>query len=132
MAPDEENARGIHAVMVLENQDGFTLDKLITVAYDSYLPAFRDMIPSLVKHYDNLGTAEKARFRELKDPVELLRKWDMRFGYESVETTLAVWFGQEITSGLRVPKSARSTSLFDYIAQEAPSDQMIAAWPQQS
>ena len=127
MAPDEENARGIHAVMVLENQSEFTLDKLITAAYDSYLPAFTDMIPSLVKHFDNLKPAEKAKYRELKDPVELLRKWDIRFGYQSVETTLAVYFGQEITSGLRVPESARSTSLFDYIAQEVPSDQMIAA-----
>ncbi|MFT6992111.1 MAG: acyl-homoserine lactone acylase PvdQ, partial [Paraglaciecola sp.] len=41
MAPDPENFRGIHAVQVLTGQSDFTLDKLIEVAYDPYLPGFK-------------------------------------------------------------------------------------------
>jgi acyl-homoserine lactone acylase PvdQ len=52
MAPDSENYRGIHAVQVLTDQSGLTLDKLIEVAYDPYLPGFKTLISGLINAYD--------------------------------------------------------------------------------
>ncbi|HEY9227168.1 MAG TPA: penicillin acylase family protein, partial [Gemmatimonadaceae bacterium] len=52
MENGSENARGIHAIRVLENKKDFTIGSLITAAYDSYLPAFAQMIPALLKAYD--------------------------------------------------------------------------------
>jgi acyl-homoserine lactone acylase PvdQ len=40
MAPDAESFRGINAVRVLTGQSDLTLDKLIELAYDPYLPGF--------------------------------------------------------------------------------------------
>ena len=52
-----ENARGLHAIRVLQDKKDFTLDTLITAAYDSYLTAFADLIPPLLRAYDQLSDA---------------------------------------------------------------------------
>ena len=44
-----ETPRGVHALRVLEHEKDFTIDSLIAAAYDSYLPAFAQTIPALVK-----------------------------------------------------------------------------------
>ena len=38
---NSENARGLHAISVLDDKKDFTLDSLIAAAYDSYLPGSR-------------------------------------------------------------------------------------------
>ncbi len=98
MAPDYENFRGIHAVRVLKDSSDFTLDKLIATAYDSYLPAFDRLVPSLLKAYDRTRNADS----DLKEPIEVLRKWDYRFGEKSIATSLAIYWMQamfDITAG---------------------------------
>lgn len=125
MAPDEENARGIHAVMVLKGQKDFTIEKLIGSAYDRYLPAFMDMIPSLVKAYDKTSISNKNIRTKLGEPIEVLRSWDLKYSLSSVATTLAVYWGQEITSMVRQPESGSGKSLFDYIATEVPGEVLL-------
>ena len=96
MAPDAENPRGLHAVRVLQNRKDFTLEKLIEAAYDSYLIAFEDMIPALVKAYDQISLTDKSVKKNLAGPIGLLRDWDLRFSLTSVPTSLAVYYGQEL------------------------------------
>ena len=57
MAPDAESFRGIHAVRVLTGQSDLTLDKLIEIAYDPYLPGFEQLIPGLITAFDESGEA---------------------------------------------------------------------------
>src|SRR5439155_12462106 len=47
-----ENARGLHAVRVLDDRRDFTIEGLRAAAYDSYLPAFEPLIPVVLKSYD--------------------------------------------------------------------------------
>ena len=94
MAYDTENARGIHAVRVLRDRKDFTLDKLIEAAYDSYLPGFEEMIPSLVKAYDIVAKTDKALRNKLNKPIEALRNWDLRYSVSSVSMSLAVFYSQ--------------------------------------
>jgi acyl-homoserine-lactone acylase len=96
MAPDAENPRGLHAVRVLEKRKDFTLERLIDAAYDSYLIAFEDMIPSLVKAYDHIALTDKTIKKNLAGPVGMIRDWDLRFSLTSVPTSLAVYYGQEL------------------------------------
>ncbi|MEE4116061.1 MAG: penicillin acylase family protein [Marinilabiliaceae bacterium] len=127
MAPDAENPRGYHAVRVLSGQKDFDLDKLIDVAYDSYLPAFGITIPALVRAYDIVKRQDATVALELNDPVNALRDWDMRFSAESVPTTLAVYWGQAIlgrSRGLEVPFGE---TIFDVIARELEAKDMIEA-----
>jgi len=93
MAPDMENARGIHAVRVLEGQSGFTLDKLIDAAYDPYLTYFEPLIPALMEAFENAPAGLK---KSTDEAVDLLSKWDLRFSLNSIETSLAVYWGEQI------------------------------------
>ncbi|MGB5272526.1 MAG: acylase [Flavobacteriaceae bacterium] len=89
MSVDRENFRGIHAIALLRNKNGFTLDSLIALAYDPYLPAFDALIPGLVEAYDTSTPKDP----QLKDPIDVLRKWDYRTSKESVAMTLAHYYG---------------------------------------
>ncbi|CAD5266265.1 MULTISPECIES: acylase [unclassified Imperialibacter] len=116
MAPDSENARGIHAVRVLEGKTTFTLDKLIEAAYDSYLVGFENLVPSVVQAYE--GSSEKDA--DLAAPIKVLKEWDLRFGEESVATALAIFWAQELMKDLYETKGVRlrQLAMIDYMTTE--------------
>ncbi|GAC21816.1 acylase [Paraglaciecola arctica] len=91
MAPDSENYRGIHAVQVLTDQSDFTLDKLIEVAYDPYLPGFKTLISGLIKAYD--GSSKP--LINLAEPINALRQWDYRVSVDSTAMSLAHFYGMQ-------------------------------------
>ena len=89
-----ENARGLHAVRVLEGKTDFTLQSLIDAAFDSYLTGFEELIPALVRAYDQADASNPLK-AELADQVGILRNWDLRWSVESIPTSLAIFFGEE-------------------------------------
>ncbi len=126
MAPDAENPRGYHAVRVLTGAKDLDLDKLIELAYDSYLPAFEHTVPALIKAFDDLRKSDNS-LKLLEGPVNALRNWDTRFSAESVPTTLAVYWGQAIlnkTRGLKVPFGLTN---FDVIASDVDGKLLVEA-----
>jgi acyl-homoserine-lactone acylase len=91
----KESARGVHAMELLQGKKNFTLDGLMTAAYDSYLPWFIQPLPSLVQAWDQLPAESETKVA-LAGQIAVLRKWDMRWGVDSVATSLAIFWGQEI------------------------------------
>ncbi|MEM7704762.1 MAG: acylase [Pseudomonadota bacterium] len=89
MAPDPENFRGVHALRVLDDVSDLTLDGLIELAYDPYLPGFEKLIPGLIEAFDTSG----ADYPRLAEAVDVLRGWDYRVATESVAMTLAHFYG---------------------------------------
>ena len=89
MAPDAENFRGIHAVRVLTDANNLTLDGLLDLAYDTYLPGFEKLIPGLVEAYDQ----SDADNSQIEGAIEYLRDWDNRVSADSVAMTLAHFYG---------------------------------------
>ena len=89
-----ENARGLHAMRVLEGKTDFTLQSLIDAAFDSYLTGFEELIPALVRAYDQADASNPLK-AELADQVNILRDWDLRWSVESIPTSLAIFFGEE-------------------------------------
>ncbi len=89
MSNDVENFRGVHAIGLLTNKSGYTLDSLIQLAHDPYLPAFEQLIPGLVVAYDKSAN----KHPNLKAPIEVLRHWDFRTSKESVAMSLAHYYG---------------------------------------
>jgi acyl-homoserine lactone acylase PvdQ len=85
-----ESARGRHAVMLLEKKKDFTLESLNAAAYDSYLPGFEKLIPALVKAWEDTPV------QNLAEQIKVLRGWDLRWGVNSVATSLAVFYGEEL------------------------------------
>lgn len=90
-----ESARGLHAIRVLENRKDFTLDKLQSAAYDSYLPWFEKTVPALVAAWDKLPSDNPLKAK-LKDQINVLRDWNLHWSTDSVATSLAVFWGTEI------------------------------------
>jgi acyl-homoserine-lactone acylase len=89
-----ENARGVNAVRVLSGRTDFTMDSLTEAAFDPYLSAFADMVPPLVAAWD---AAPPSPLKDgLAGPIEALRGWDFGWGPESVPTTVAVYWGEEV------------------------------------
>jgi acyl-homoserine lactone acylase PvdQ len=85
-----ESARGRHAVMLLEKKKDYTLESLNAAAYDSYLPGFEKLIPALVKAWEDTPV------EKLAEQIKVLRGWDLRWGVDSVATSLAVFYGEEL------------------------------------
>jgi acyl-homoserine-lactone acylase len=102
----DENARGIHAIGVLNGRTDFTVDKLIAAAYDSYLPAFATMLPPLIAAWDALPGTDSLRIA-LTAPITTLRQWDYRYALSSVAMSLANAYGEEMG---RVSRSNRNAS----------------------
>jgi acyl-homoserine-lactone acylase len=104
----EESPRGRHALMVLPGKKGFTIASLISAAYDSWLPSFARMIPGLLKSYDNLPASDPLR-ANLAAPIAALRAWDYRWATNSIPTSLAVFWGEDLLS--RVGAEARGAAM---------------------
>jgi len=121
-----ENARGIHAIHVLEGKTDFTMESLRAAAYDSWLPAFVDLIPALLRAYDGLASSD-ARKTELAEQVESLRGWDLRWAAESVPTSLAVFWGDELMRAIRADAEAENLSVFEFAARRATPDQLLGS-----
>ncbi len=98
MDPGTENYRGIHAMRLLSTKKDFTLESLLSAAFDSYLPAFDVLLPPLFAAYDQVGANEPLKAK-LREQIDILRAWDRRWSAGSVPTTLAVLWGEETPSG---------------------------------
>jgi acyl-homoserine-lactone acylase len=90
-----ESARGLHAIRVLENKKDFTLDSLIAAAYDTYLTWFEKPMPALIKAWDQMPASDPLKSKTA-EPIALLRKWDLRWAADSVPTSVAIFWGDEI------------------------------------
>lgn len=121
-----ESARGRHAVRVLENRRDFTLGSLIAAAFDGYLTWFEQPIPALLRAWDEANEADPLK-AGLRDQVEALRAWDLRWSVSSVPTTLAVFWGESISR--RVSRAARGAGVLgeEYVARRAMPAELLQA-----
>jgi acyl-homoserine-lactone acylase len=119
-----ESARGLHAIRVLENNKDFTPKSLLSAAYDSYLTWFDKPLPALIRAYDGAPSADPVK-QKVAGQIEYLRAWDHRWAVESVPTSLAVFWGEDIQR--RVGDDARKAGLSneDYIGSRAPAEQLL-------
>jgi acyl-homoserine-lactone acylase len=126
MSVNPENPRGIHAVRVLQDAKDLTIDSLIATAYDSRLTAFEPLLPKLFQDYDGLAGDDPLKAR-LAPQIAALRGWDMRFGLDSVATSLAIFWAQNLADTFGPAAHAREVLVLDYIANAiTPADRLTA------
>jgi acyl-homoserine-lactone acylase len=121
-----ENPRGIHAIRVLSDKKDFTIDSLLEAAFDSYLPAFADLVPALVKAWDAAPAADPSKVRT-SPAIEVLRGWDFRWEAGSVATSLAVFWGEDIWRRTAREADDENSSVYDYIAGKTTGEQKLAS-----
>jgi acyl-homoserine lactone acylase PvdQ len=121
-----ETARGLHAIRVLQDKKDFTVPSLIAAAYDSYLTWFEKPIPCLLKSWDD-APADNPSKSKLTGQIALLKNWDLRWGVDSVPTSLAVFWGEDIQK--RVGAEAKKSGIYmsDYICTKAPPELLLQA-----
>ncbi|MEO7266280.1 MAG: penicillin acylase family protein, partial [Ferruginibacter sp.] len=107
MAPEGENFRSIRALDLIEKEKSFTIDKLAAVGYDHYLGIFDSLLPALFNAYDALPVTLPLSL-QLREPVSLLRSWDKKSGVESVATTLAIFWANQLLSENNIPTTDES------------------------
>lgn len=121
-----ENARGVHAVRVLHGRRDFTLESLVDAAYDAALPAFDVLLPPLLDAYDALGAVDPLRDR-LAGPIEVLRNWDRRWAGDSVATTVAVYWAEDLWREVGADPKGRAWRLFEQVAASSTAEQKLQA-----
>jgi acyl-homoserine-lactone acylase len=121
-----ESARGFHAIRVLSDKHDFTLEALLAAAFDSYLPWFEKTMPALLKAWDRepAGSSTKTTIAE---QIALLRGWDYRWTANSVPTSLAVFWGEEMQHRVGGHAQAAGISTEEYVATKAPPEQLLQA-----
>ncbi|MEM8928081.1 MAG: acylase [Bacteroidota bacterium] len=119
MSRDQENFRGIHAIQLLQGGRGYTLDLLIQLAHDPYLPAFRALIPGLVQaYYRNPKPG-------LEKPIETLLNWDFKTSKESVAMTLAHYYGTKCYQKAKRPVGLYSMQLVEYWGNASSDEEKL-------
>jgi acyl-homoserine-lactone acylase len=121
-----ENPRTPHAVKVLGASRGLTLQGLIDVDFDPWLPAFERLMPGLVAAYDAAPATDPLKAR-LAEPVAALRTWDHRWSAASVETSVAVGWGEALFAKIAADAKASGLSPWDYMAERATPAQKLDA-----
>ncbi|MBI3219973.1 MAG: penicillin acylase family protein [Bacteroidetes bacterium] len=126
MAPDFENARGIHAIDVLSRVSSFTIDKLIEAAYDPYLPAFEKLLPSFLNAY--AAKKDEALCAPCDEAIHLLKSWDKKYSITSVEMTIAFYWSQEmrVQMASQIPFGIGQLDIIDRLTQASAEVKVTA------
>jgi acyl-homoserine-lactone acylase len=119
-----ETARGRHAVRVLRSKKDFTLQSLMAAAYDSYLTWFDKSMPALIKAWDETPSSNPAKAK-VKDQIQVLREWDLRWAADSIATSLAVFWGDDLRSRAVADASRAGMAVDDYIGAKAAPEQLL-------
>lgn len=89
MAPDGENFRALNAIRLLSKGEKYTLDKIIADGYDTKLTAFEILIPALISSFEKQKNVENSDYKDLIEPITILKNWDYYSNETSIATSLA-------------------------------------------
>ncbi|WBH17222.1 penicillin acylase family protein [Sphingomonas radiodurans] len=120
------NARGTHADLLLTGKTGWTAERLRDAAYDPYLPAFAKLLPPLIEAWRTLPQGDPRR-RALAEPIALLSRWDHRWAADSVATSLAVFWGDELWRAYGGFAQVERMNVPDYTALRVDGPTKLAA-----
>ncbi len=119
-----ESARGLHAIKVLQDKRDFTLDTLRDAAYDSYLTWFDKPLPALIKAWDNTSSGDPLKAKTA-DQIAVLKAWDRRWAVDSVPTSLAVFWAEDLVRLIAPDVGKAKMSYEEYIAQSATPELLL-------
>ncbi len=122
MSIDRENFRGVHAVELLKNRSGYTLDSFIQLAYDPHLPAFSALIPGLVEAYDRSVPKDP----KMAKAIGLLKTWDYKTSKESIGMSLAHFYGTNYGREGARPYAMSDMEAMTYFGSGSPDEERIA------
>ncbi|MEN7341668.1 MAG: penicillin acylase family protein [Pseudomonadota bacterium] len=124
MAPDPENFRGVHAVRLLSQAKELTLDGLMGLAHDPYMPGFEQLIGGLV----DAENEAVARDDDAREALAVLRAWDMKTGSDSVAMTLAHFYGNRYLRSKSLPASLSEMEKINALGTDTQPAERLAVF----
>ncbi len=124
MSKNQENFRGIHAYRLLKDAQELTLDKLIVMAYDPFLPAFETLIPGLVTAFDNANGSHQ----ELKGPIEELRSWNFATNESSIAMSLSHYYAMTYMKMGEPPYGLNFMDRIKYYGEQSPESERLSVF----
>ncbi len=121
MSIDRENFRGVHAIGLLKNKKGFTVDELIELAHDPFLPAFEALIPGLTRAY----YLHHGRNPKLQAAIDVLADWDFKTNTESVAMTLGHFYGTKYYQEGKYPKEMTPMERVKFWGSTSPNNEKL-------
>jgi acyl-homoserine-lactone acylase len=124
-----ENFRGIHAIPLLTKAKYLTIDSLIDLAYDPYLPGAEMLISGLLEAVKKSTVQSK----EAREAIALLKNWDFKVSVNSVEMTLTQFYLNAYFSSGKIPRmegNKRITRLgrFNYMSKTASYEERLGVF----
>jgi len=126
MSSYPENFRGMHAIPLLQKAENLTLDKLIELAYDTYLPGADVLITGLIEAANH----SEVKTQEAQDAISLLKGWNFRVAVNSVEMTLARFYLNAYFNSGKIPtmtgnKRISRLGRFDYMSKTSTPEERL-------
>lgn len=122
MASFPENYRGIHAVTLLSEASDLTLNSLIDLAYDPFLPGAKELIGGLIqasKNAENFNASENTA-------LHLLKNWNFEVHVESLAMTIAQYYLNTYQESGYSPYSSRDfMKMVRYMSKESSEKERI-------
>ena len=119
-----ETARGLHAVRVLRGKKDFTLQSLMAAAYDSYLTWFEKPMPALIQAWEQTPASNPLKAR-VAEQIQVLRGWDLRWAANSIPTSLAVFWGDDLRRRAGADARRAGVAVDDYVGGKAAPEQLL-------
>jgi acyl-homoserine lactone acylase PvdQ len=122
-----ESARGLHAIRVLKDKKDFTLDSLISAAYDTYLTWFDKPLPALLKAWDATPQDDPLKAKTAEQ-ITMMKTWDQRWSQSSVPTSLGVYWAENLARRVGGDARASGMSIEEYAGTKASREQLLQSF----
>ena len=126
MSGSSENFRGIHAIRLLKSAKDLTLDKLISLAYDPFIPALEIITPGVIEAYEKSPNPDP----DLKEPIEVLKNWDFAVSKESVGMSLATYYQELYARMGERPGRMNAIETMEYYGSQSPFGERLSIFKQ--
>ena len=121
MSYSPENYRGVHAISLLSKAKNLTIDKLIELAYDPYLPGAEELISGLIEAYDN----NPVNSAEMKTAINLLKKWDFKVSTDSKAMTISQFYLNNYNKSGKIPAGMHFMEKINHISSKSPAKERL-------
>lgn len=121
MSYSPENYRGAHAISLLSKAKNLTIDKMIELAYDPYLPGAEELIRGLILAYDSQPVNDE----EMKTAINLLKNWDYKVYSESKAMTISQFYLNTYINSGKIPAGTHIMEKVNYMSSKSPAKERL-------
>lgn len=121
MSYSPENYRGVHAISLLSKAKNLTIDKMIELAYDPYLPGAEELIRGLILAYNS----NPVNNDEMKTAIDLLKNWDYKVSSESKAMTISQFYLNTYINSGKIPAGTHLMEKVNYMSSKSSANERL-------